>query len=495
MLTALPRSNWNPLTAAHLLNRAGFGADPATIARAAARSPAEVVDELLDFSTARDLGVPSWLSSEGVNRRPDRAAVRNLFSEEERQKLQREQRQLEGERLAELRSWWLYRMRYSPCPLQEKLVLFWHGHFATSMEKVRSAYCMYQQNQTLRTHAAGHWPTLVEQVAKDPAMLIYLDNAQSRAGNPNENFARELMELFTLGEGHYREEDVKAAARAFTGWTLEPDTFTFENRERWHDRGSKTLLGQRGAFDGSRAIQLILEQPAAAEWITAKLWTFFAYPEPEPELVSVLASRLRFHKYEWKPWLREVFQCEVFYRERALHTQIKSPVQWLIGATRMLDAPLPAGDICALGLRELGQDLFAPPNVKGWAGGPTWITATTLFLRYNYAGYLVKGGPGGRASVLRVEPRPPPERRARRALDTMAPVVAAGTILTPGERTSRVTAQQALEWRLFQRPLRAQDRATTAALLARMPAPADWSDQDIRDVLHTLMSTPQFQLT
>lgn len=494
MLTALPRSSWNPVNAAHLLNRAGFGADPATIARAAARNPAAVVDELLDFSAVRDLGLPSWVSGEGVNRRPDRTAMRNL-SEEQRQAFQREQRQLEGERLAELRAWWLYRMRYSPCPLQEKLVLFWHGHFATSMEKVRSAYCMYQQNQTFRTHAAGHWPTLVEQAAKDPAMLIYLDNAQSRAGSPNENFARELMELFTLGEGRYTEEDVKAAARAFTGWTLEPDTFTFENRDRWHDRGSKTLLGQRGAFDGRRAIGLILDQPAAAEWITAKLWTFFAYPEPEPELVSALANRLRFHRYAFQPWLREVFLSDVFYRERARHTQIKSPVQWLIGATRMLDAPLPAGEICALALRELGQDLFAPPNVKGWAGGASWITATTLFLRYNYAGYLVNGGPGGRAARPRGEPQPPPERRARLALTGMPPVVAVETLLTPGERTDRSTAQQALEWRLFQRPLRASDRAATAALLERLPAPARWTDQDIRDVLHALMSTPPFQLT
>jgi uncharacterized protein (DUF1800 family) len=492
MLTTLIQSRWNADTAAHLLNRAGFGADPETIAGAVARSPAEVVDELLDFSAVADFGPPSWLDEPAVNLRPNRRAMRDL-PEEERQRLQREMRQREGERMAELRAWWLYRMRYSTRPLQEKLTLFWHGHFATSMEKVRSTYCMYRQNEIFRTHAAGHWPTLVEAVARDPAMLIYLDNAQSRAGQPNENFARELMELFTLGEGNYQEDDIKAAARAFTGWTLHPDEFTFEDRPRMHDDGTKALFGQRGAWKGSDAIGIILDQPAAAPWIVAKLWTFFAYPEPEPELVQALAARLVHHRYEFKPWLREVFLSEEFYRARALHTQIKSPVQWLIGATRSLQAPLPAGPLCTLALRELGQELFAPPNVKGWDGGASWITATTLFHRYNYAGFLVNGGPGRGASA---QPEaPPPEQRARMAAARARPVVDPDLILSARERATRATAQQALEWRLYQRPLRAQDRQAVTEAMARMPEPADWSDQDVRHLLHTMMSTPLFQLT
>jgi uncharacterized protein (DUF1800 family) len=439
-----------------------------------------------------DFGPPSWLDETEVNLRPNRRAMRDL-PEEERQKLQREMRQREGERMAELRAWWLYRMRYSTHPLQEKLTLFWHGHFATSMEKVRSSYCMYRQNEIFRAHAAGHWPTLVEAVARDPAMLIYLDNAQSRAGQPNENFARELMELFTLGEGNYQEDDIKAAARAFTGWTLHPDEFAFEDRPRMHDGGTKTLFGQSETWDGRDAIRIILDQPAAAPWIVAKLWTFFAYPEPEPELVQTLAARLVHHRYEFKPWLRDVFLSEEFYRARALHTQIKSPVQWLIGATRSLQAPLPAGTLCTLALRELGQELFAPPNVKGWDGGATWITATTLFHRYNYAGFLVNGGPG-RGVPAKAE-APPPEQRARLAAARAQPVVDPDLMLPARERATRASAQQALEWRLYQRPLRDQDRQAVAEAMARLPEPADWSDQDIRHLLHTMMSTPLFQLT
>ncbi len=492
MLNVLPRSRWNPVTAAHLLNRAGFGAEPAAIARAAAQPPEDVVDALLDFSVASDFGAPTWLADEGVDQRPARQALRNL-PEEERQKIQRAWRQREGQRMSELRAWWLYRMRYTNCPLQEKLTLFWHGHFATSMEKVRSAYCMYRQNQTFRTHAAGNWRTLVEAVARDPAMLIYLDNAQSRAAQPNENFARELMELFTLGEGHYTEDDIKAAARAFTGWTLAPDTFTFEERPRTHDQGSKKMFGQSGAFDGTRAIEMILDQPAAAPWIAGKLWTFFAYAEPEPALVKDLAERLRHHRYELKPWLREVFLSESFYGARALHTQIKSPVQWLVGTSRVLECPLPSGDLCALGLRELGQELFNPPNVKGWAGGPTWITATTLFHRYNYAGYFLKGGSGKPGAAG--EDLPPPERKARAAMARGEPLVDTQSVLPPRDRASRENVQQALEWRLYQRPLRDQDRQAFRASLANRAEPGQWSEEDVRNLLHTMMSTPLYQLT
>ena len=472
MLTTLPKQRWNPVLAAHLLNRAGFGADPAAIAAAAARPHAEVVDELLDFSGDLDFGPPTWLAEDGVAERPNRPALRSL-PEEERQKIQMEWRRREAERMTELRAWWLYRMRYTKRPLREKLALFWHGHFATSMEKVRSAYCMYRQNETFRTQAAGNWRTLVEAVAQDPAMLIYLDNAQSRTGSPNENFARELMELFTLGEGHYTEDDIKAAARSFTGWTLAPDTFTFESRPRMHDGGLKSLFGQSGAFDGSSAIQVILDQPAAAPWIASKLWSFFAYAGPEPGLGDELAGRLREHRYELKPWLREVFLSEAFYAPRALHTQIKSPVQWLVGAARSLEAPLPAGPQCAQMLRELGQELFAPPNVKGWDGGPTWITATTLFHRYNFAGYLVKGRPGR---------------------ELVRPIVDPAVALPVDQRTSRDTAQRALAWRIFQRPLRDQDQQVVAETLALLPEPAKWTDEDVRKVLHGMMSTPLYQL-
>ena len=177
-------------------------------------------------------------------------------------------------------------MRSSPRPLEEKLTLFWHGHFATSVEKVKSTYRLYLQNETLRKHASGSWEELIVSVSKDPAMLLYLDGAESRKQAPNENYARELMELFTLGEGHYSEEDIKEAARAFTGWTINRQTFSIRNVQANHDAGCKTFMGKTGTFDGHDIIRIIMEQPQSAEYICTNLWSFFAYPNPQPELVE-----------------------------------------------------------------------------------------------------------------------------------------------------------------------------------------------------------------
>src|ERR1022692_1521426 len=263
MLKPLASERWHFPAAAHLLNRAGFGGPPADINRLLNLGPARAVSHLVDFeSIAETTPAPSWAQPDPE--RAERFRAARQASPEERRRIQREQQQHERERMIELRGWWLQLMASGPRPLQEKMTLFWHGHFATSAEKVRDAYLMWRQNDLFRRLATGNWLEMLVAVAKDPAMLIWLDQAQSRKEHPNENFAREVMELFTLGEGHYTEKDVTAAARALTGWSLDRRTQMFVERPKWHDYGLKTVLGYTGSLDGQAVLEQIVAQPQAA---------------------------------------------------------------------------------------------------------------------------------------------------------------------------------------------------------------------------------------
>src|SRR6266576_682044 len=260
MLKPLAEKRWNFTTAAHLLNRAGFGGTPAAIEELVSLGPQGAVSRLIDFEKIPDdTADPSWAKPD-----PERAKrfqeIRRA-SEEERRRLTRQEQMLQRERMLELRAWWLRRMVNGPRPFQEKMVLFWHGHFATSMEKVRDAYLMWRQNELFRRLATGNWLTMLVEVGQDPAMLIWLDQAQSRKDHPNENFAREVMELFALGEGHYTEKDISEAARALTGWSYERLSQKFIERPFTHDRGEKTIFGKTGEFDGEDFLELVVQQP------------------------------------------------------------------------------------------------------------------------------------------------------------------------------------------------------------------------------------------
>jgi len=502
MLRPIQRRDWTTARAAHLLNRAGFSAPPFQVNELASLPPEEAVSSLLDFEKIPEkFDPPSWVVP-GVELRPDREVMRQM-TEEDRRKLQREMRADQNERLFELRAWWIYRMRYSPRPLQEKLTLFWHGHFATSAEKVRNTYALYVQNETFRRHAAGNFRDLVVAVAQDPAMLIYLDNAQSRRQAPNENFARELMELFTLGEGHYTEDDIKESARAFTGWSLHSEKIQFVSRRRMHDDGTKTFMGQRGNLDGADIIDIILRQPQAAKFICAKLWRFFAASEPTPEMVKELAATLRTEGYEIKPFLRRMFLAQEFYAKPSYRTQIKSPVQWLIGSLNQLEAPPPNAEHCIRALRLLGQDLFAPPNVKGWEGGYAWMTTAALMQRYNFAGLLLEEnnlinyGPQGQRLRDAIRRRrlygDLPDQED--ALDeTRASLVDIREVAPESVRGSTQTLLDHLQWRLFQSELRAKDRKLFEDFMDTIPEAQRMSDESVRKVVHAMMSTPQYQL-
>ena len=261
MLSPLPSGKWSFTTAAHLLNRAGFGGSPGEIEELVALGPEGAVARFVDYEKVSDgTEDPAWAKPDPE--RAERLRALRLATPEERRKLQQEEQRAQRERMIELRAWWLRRMASGRRPLQEKMTLFWHGHFATSAEKVRDVYLMWRQNEVFRRLATGNWLELLVSVSKDPAMLIWLDQAQSRKQHPNENFAREVMELFTLGEGHYTEHDVTEAARALTGWSYDRMAQDFVDRPMLHDRGAKTIFGRTGNFDGQDFLEMLVAQSA-----------------------------------------------------------------------------------------------------------------------------------------------------------------------------------------------------------------------------------------
>ena len=414
MATAtLPASAWDKDKAGVLLQRAGFGGTPGEVDVLSKMQPWQAADSLLGSPELAKAAPPESVTRPGLTEQQRLIRRRlNLLTPKDREKkaqeLNRAVRAEQEKRLTDLRGWWLNRMAHPATAAQEKLVLFLHGHFATSEEKVRNPTLLYQQNRMLRERAMGPWAELVLGVAQDPAMLIYLDGARSRPEKPNENFARELFELFTLGEGNYTEKDIQEAARAFTGWTIrlprkpgevmdeETTPPTFVNNPRWHDQKSKKIFGKRGSFDGKDVVRLALAQPAASRWIAGKLWRFYTGCSPSEELLRELVSAWEEAHGRLRPFLLAIWTHPEFYNPDLARHRVKSPVEWLVGLCRQLERPLPAPALASEMTSQLGQKLFAPPNVKGWDGGITWINTTSLEKRYEYGAWLVSGTLGMR---------------------------------------------------------------------------------------------------
>ena len=367
--------------ARHLLNRTSFAAQTAEIDDYARLTREQAVDRLLG-ETRRTAAypAPAWTATYERVFRPEMT---------QEQRMQANRREL-VERGLEIRTWWLAEMLSTPSPLTEKMTLFWHGHFATSQQKVRSANLMYRQNVMLRRYSTGNFGALLREVAKDPAMLIFLDGAQNRKEAPNENFAREVMELFTLGEGNYTERDIKEVARAFTGWSINPELGEFRFYRTAHDGGVKTLFGQEGKFNGDDIVTLLLQQPATGEFIVSKLWREFVSPEPDAAAVRQLATDWRAANYEIKPLLREMFLSEAFWSPASRGVLVKSPVDLVVGSLRQFRFSVEDPAPFAVILRQLGQDLFNPPNVKGWPVGDAWLNTTTLLARKGFLNRLFR---------------------------------------------------------------------------------------------------------
>ncbi len=395
-----------PEQARHVLVRTGFAPDQAEVDAITGKNGAQAVTEIL----ARARSVQPIHPPPAFVAAPPPIAPRFLKSKEEQQAM-RQQQQREG---LEMKTWWMREMIESPAPLKERMTLFWHNHFATSQQKVNRSQGMWRQQATLRADALGNFRTLLHGIAKDPAMLVYLDGARSRKEAPNENFAREVMELFTLGEssqgGRYTEQDIKEAARAFTGWGVEQDDFSFRARPAFQDTGSKTLLGRTGDFDGDAALDVMLDQPAAARFIVGKLWKEFVSPTPDAAQVDRIAARFRASGFDISVALNELFTSDAFWSPANRGSLVKSPVDLVVGTVRQFDFSYTDVTPFVLKSAQLGQNLLVPPNVKGWPGQNAWISTTTLLERKRFTEQLfraveLKGeskmaaldmGPGGR---------------------------------------------------------------------------------------------------
>jgi uncharacterized protein (DUF1800 family) len=287
--------------------------------------------------------------------------------------------------IADLKASWLHRMVHSRNPLVEKLSLFWHNHFATSNAKVQSVAHMAVQNDLIRQHALGSFGELLNGMARDVAMLVWLDGNANRKRQPNENFAREVMELFSLDVGNYSEHDIQEAARAFTGWHVRNDAYWFNRGQ--HDFGDKVVLGTGGNLDGDDIIQICLEQDACPRFLAKKILKTFLTASPREQDVALFAERIRQHNYEIGGVLRELFASRSFYRGSARHSIIKSPLDFALGAQRSLSCRPNLPQTANL-LAQLGQDVFEPPTVKGWDGGRLWISSASLLQRNNFAAAL-----------------------------------------------------------------------------------------------------------
>jgi uncharacterized protein (DUF1800 family) len=364
---------WGRKWAAHLYRRAAFGPSRADLLEA----------ERLGHEGTLDLLMSG---------RPE--------AEELREALTDAGRVAADQGVEALRGWWLYAMLHGGHPLREKLTLFWHNHFATSDAKVRSVPLMFRQNVLLREHALGKFGPFLQAVSKDPAMLLWLDSNSNVKGAPNENYARELMELFSLGVGNYAERDVKEAARAFTGWHTGDDGFRLD--ARLHDAGTKTVLGQTGAWGGGDVVRIVLEQPAAARFLVRKLYRYLISENAEPPagLLEPLCESFRKSDYDVAGLVRTMLASRHFYSAHAFRQRVKSPVEFVLGAVQAVYLrlgegeadyrPLPTRALAAR-LGGMGQRLFAPPNVKGWPGGRAWLNTSTVLERDNFAEALAVG--------------------------------------------------------------------------------------------------------
>jgi uncharacterized protein (DUF1800 family) len=429
---------WNRRAAAHLYRRAGFGANAAKLDKAITLAPADAVRKLIagdenstDFETQADV------------------LARTVIA---------------GGDPKKLAAAWVYRLLYTPAQLLEKATLFWHGHFATSAEKVQDAEMMWAQNQLLRDNALGEFEPLVQAISRDPAMLVYLDSATNRKGHPNENYARELMELFCLGEGNYTEKDVQQLARCFTGWEIKNKKFRKNSYQ--HDNGAKQLFGKSGDFDGEDAVRLVLEQDAMPYFIVGKLVRYFVFDEPQPtrDLLKPLADQFRADGLKTGPIIARILSSNLFFSEHALARKVRSPIELTIGFLRALEGTTNTVRL-AENLTKLGHGLFYPPNVKGWDGGRAWINSSTLL---------------GRANLI------------RDILNHESTKFAAGSIESYVGSQQLDSPQSIVGWfsdLLLAVPPGPAIETQLVNLLGSSP-----KESQLREVLHTISTLPEFQL-
>lgn len=430
---------------AHLLRRAGFGYSAAELDQYTALGFQGAVDLLLNYDQVDDSSTDQLLS--GL--------------------------ELDLTKVEDAKFWWLTRMLNTRRPLQEKMTLFWHTHFATAASKVGSAQLMLQQIQLFRDNALPNFEALLQKVTRDPAMLIWLDNRENRKGAPNENYAREVMELFTLGIGNYTEDDVKQGARAYTGYTLDKNkSFVFV--ARGHDAGQKTFLGQTGNFDADDALGILVRQPAAARFITGKLFRFFVYDSPSSDTLDRLAATYTSSGFDMRAVMRDILTGPEFLSPGAFHACVKQPVDLLVGSLKALDAQNVGRDATQI-LRRMGQDLLNPPDVSGWKGGSMWVNSSTLFERFSLANRLATARDAAKPYFVDV-----PGAISARGLSAPEDVVDYYLHLLVDDDATPEARQALLDYLNPDGSFSLDDDRSI--------------DQKIRGMLHLVMSMPSYQL-
>lgn len=497
-LKPLPPDEWNYAKARHLLVRAGFGGTPEEVARLHAMGLYKAVNHLVEFyrqpqpQSAYD--PTPLILDDPLEKKMKRRGRGNRAVDFDRAQVNVNQQ-------IQIRRWWLQRLVESPRPLQEKLTLFWHGHFATQDSVVQNSYAMFRQLQFFREHAAGNFGALLYGLVHDPAMIRYLDNNRNTTGKPNENLAREIMELFSMGvDQGYSEQDIVEAARALTGYNYDHASGTFRFMYSQHDTTKKTIFGETGPWTGDDLVRLILQQPETSRFVARKLFEYFAHPDPDEPIVEGLAAVLRDRQYALEPMLKNLFLSQEFYSERTMGQQIKSPVELMVGLLRDLDvrpesalwpidAPRPKGDGSSLSvtdpvtdyesldvaLEQMGMRLLEPPDVKGWRYGRPWISSQSLFVRYNAV-----------ASVI--------DSIAHEGVDVVSLLEEAGC----------TTSQEVVEYlarACLMRPLQADKRQQLLDHLGSLPPCSEWDKQrqelnsKLRSLLVLMLCMPEHQMS
>ncbi|HET7119243.1 MAG TPA: DUF1800 domain-containing protein [Hanamia sp.] len=364
----------NQLKNQHLLWRAAFGPMAENINQIGQVSQKELYHILVKTSSKKPdpLKVASSAFDGLIKGIQDLGRMQKLTKDQKKQL-----RKQSVDDIKNLNLTWLSEMINSEAQLREKMSLFWHGHFAC---RVINIYFQQQLLQVIRENALGNFGDLLREVSKSPAMLSFLNNQQNKKQHPNENFAREVMELFTMGRGNYTEKDVKEGARAYTGWGFNLSG-EFVDRPFLHDTGTKTFLGKTGNFDGDDVIDIILDQKATAKFITTKIYKYFINEDVDNEKIESLAAGFYQSNYNIQKLMNEIFKSDWFYDEKNIGVRIKSPVELMVGVRRLIPMELEKPEAQLLFERALGQILFYPPNVAGWPGGKNWIDSSALMLR------------------------------------------------------------------------------------------------------------------
>ncbi len=474
-LKPLADAAWDHAKARHLLVRAGFGGTPDEVARLQAMGLHRAVDYLVNYkkNTSADLSFTAY-----PKERP--LAWEKKLPGNEQARINARRQKKEAQQIQDMRTGWLRRMIESRRPLEEKLTLFWHNHFATQYSDVADSYYMFLQNKLFRDHAAGNFASLLHGITHDAAMLKYLNNDTNVKGRANENLAREIMELFGMGRDQgYGEIDIRQGARALTGYTYDTWTGQFRFVESRHDPEPKTIFGKTGNWCGDDFAALILDTPYPAKFIARQMLVFFVHEDPSLDTIEALANVLRLNNYELAPMLENMFASEEFYCPKAMGTQIKGPIQLLVGLHRDLglkDADLP---YLVKAAADMGQLLFEPPNVFGWPAGRAWINSTRVFTRYNAL-----------ADIMETVPR---------AGKTGVDVV--GTLLAGKKLQTHAEVVDYLVRCCLSVPLSETKRQALIEFLNPLPPPASWQTQPgpanarLTRLLAILMCTPEFQLT